>query len=147
MVSVNLIFHIVSAFTFIVLIWYLLHLQSHVAFLRELASSLSTAQPKMRVDWPEAFLRRFAEAYGLRFEQSSPSKGAERLPPQKIEGRLWAELHHSLGLEGIDWSPPRCRLEVRRKLDLDAWRMRLEASFQGKITIEWSTSSASSKGV
>jgi len=152
-VSVNLIFHIVSALTFVVLIWYLLHLQSQVAFLRDLTGSLSSAHPKLKVDWPEAFVRRLAEAYGISF-QLLPAVGADaklqKLPPQKIDIRLWAELHQQLGLEAIEWSAARCRLRVRRNLDLDQWAARLEASLQGKISVEWSASfsfaSSSSKG-
>lgn len=147
MVSVNLIFHIVSAFTFVLLIWYLLHLQSQMVFLRELTSSLTARQGKLKVDWPEAFLKRFAEAYGIRFVSSSAAKAGAKSPPQKIDLKLWSEVQHVLGLESIDWSESRCRLEVRQKLDLESWRLRLEASFQGKITFELSPSSASSKSV
>ncbi|MBC7533510.1 MAG: hypothetical protein H7318_18215 [Oligoflexus sp.] len=147
MVSVNLIFHIVSAVTFVALIWYLLHLQTQMAFLRELTLSLTAHQIKLRVDWPEAFLRHFAEAYGIRFVSSVPAKTRAQSAPQKIDLKLWSEAQNSLGLESIEWSGDRCRLEVRQKLDLESWRVRLEASFQGKILFELSPSSASSKGV
>lgn len=147
MVSVNLIFHIVSAVIFVALIWYLLHLQTQVAFLRELTSSLTVHQTKLKVDWPEAFLRRFAEAYGIRFVSSAPAETRAQSAPQKIDLKLWSEAQNSLGLESIEWSGDRCRLEVRQKLDLESWRVRLEASFQGKILFDLSPSSASSKGV
>ncbi len=151
MVSVNLIFHIVSAITFVTLIWYLLHLQAQVAFLRELANSLGSRQAKLKVDWPEGFVKRFAGAYGIRFaaltDAAGPQPKAQALPPLRIDVRLWAELHQALELESIEWSGTRCRLKVKRDIELEAWRMRLETSLQGKITFEWSTSSASSKGL
>lgn len=147
MVSVNLIFHIVSAFTFVVLIWYLLHLQSQVAFLREMARSLTVPKQKLKVDWPEAFLKRFAEAYGIVFVKSSAEKSSPKASPLKIDLKLWADAQQCLGIERIDWSESRCRLEVRQNLETESWRQRLEASFQGKITIELSPSSASSMGV
>ena len=147
MVSVNLIFHIVSAFTFVVLIWYLLHLQSQVAFLREMTKSLTVPKPKLKVDWPEAFVKRFAEAYGIGFVNSSSGPSAPKSPPLKIDVKLWADAQQSLGIERIDWAESRCRLEVRQNLESESWRQRLEASFQGKITIELSPSSASSMGV
>ena len=140
MVSVNLIFHIASAITFVVLIWYLLHLQSQMVLMRQLVTSLTSPQQKIKIDWPEAFLKRFAEVLGIRF-QSNGSK----LPPQKIDLRLWTELHYTLGIEAIEWSAPRCLLRVRREIELNSWRERLEASLQGKITIEWSPTTASSK--
>lgn len=143
MVSVNLIFHIVSAFTFIVLIWYLLHLQSQIAFVRDLTNSVTSPRPKLKVDWPEAFLKRYAEAYGIEFSARESAVAPKEKPaPQKIDLKLWAELHQSLGVESIEWALPQCRLKVRRNIELDAWRMRLEATFQGKILIEWSTASS-----
>ena len=140
MVSVNLIFHIVSVITFVVLIWYLLHLQSQLGFMRDLMSSLGSSQSKVKVDWPDAFLKRFSSVLGVRFESSG-----QKLPPQKIDLRLWSDLNRAVELDKIEWSVPHCVLSVRREEGLDLWRQRLEASFQGKITIKWSK--ASSKGV
>jgi hypothetical protein len=141
-VSVNLIFHIVSAFTFIVLIWYLLHLQSQIAFVRDLTNSVTSLRPKLKVDWPEAFLKRYADAYGIEFKVKESPNASPKPAPQKIDLKLWAELHQSLGVESIEWALPQCRLKVRRNIELNAWRMRLEATFQGKILIEWSTASS-----
>ncbi|MBC7659226.1 MAG: hypothetical protein H7249_05910 [Chitinophagaceae bacterium] len=142
MVSVNLIFHIVSAITFVVLIWYLLHVQSQMVFMRQLLRSLANPGRTVKVDWPEAFLKRFASVQGIAFQ----SNGV-KVPPQKIDLRIWTELHTQLEIERIDWAAPVCRLQVRQESELKSWGERLEASLQGKITVEWSSSKASSKDV
>ncbi len=135
MVSVNLIFHVVSALTFVLLIWYLLHMQAQLTFLRTLVSSLTQAQPKVVVDWPQAFLRKFAAAQGLSFVSHVKTEGKA----QKIDVRLWAQLHASLGVELIEFHEKSLRLKVRQSesSELEAWRSRLESSLQGKIKIEW----------
>ncbi|RZA23731.1 MAG: hypothetical protein EOP10_11910 [Proteobacteria bacterium] len=135
MVSVNLIFHVVSALTFVLLIWYLLHMQAQLTFLRTLVSSLTQSQPKVVVDWPQAFLRKFAAAQGLPFISQVKTDGQA----QKIDVKLWAELHASLGIEAIEFHEGSLRLKLRRSGDseLESWRSRLESSLQGKIKIVW----------
>lgn len=133
MVSVNLIFHVVSALTFAILIWYLLHLQAQLSFLRTLNDSLSLSQAKVILDWPQNFFRRFAGAQGIVFEEKGKHVGT----PQKMDLKLWAEAHAALGIRSIDWDENRVRLSVRRTADLDSWGPRLEASLQGKIKVEW----------
>jgi hypothetical protein len=134
-VSVNLIFHVVSALTFVLLIWYLLHLQAQRAFLRMLLSSLTLAQPRVVVDWPQAFVRKLASAQGLPFSSEAKDMGQA----QRIDVKLWAEVHATLGLESVEWQKGSLRLGVRRSsgADLESWRLRLEASLQGKMKIEW----------
>ncbi len=136
-VSVNLIFHIVSAITFVILIWYLLHLQSQLGFLREVMASLASGQSRVKVDWPDVFLKRLAAALGIAFQTSG-----QKLPPQKIDIKLWAEANRELGLTSIRWSVPTLGLGVAREPDLSGWQARLEESFGGKIKIEWSKASA-----
>lgn len=139
MVSVNLIFHVVSALTFAALIWYLLHMQAQLTFLRTLTDSLTLKQPKVVVDWPHAFLRKFAAAQAIPFVQS----GAESPAAQKMDLKAWAEAHARLGVQAIDWAGDRLRLTVRRNEDLESWGPRLEGALQGKIKIEWIESSPS----
>lgn len=133
MVSVNLIFHVVSALTFVALIWYLLYLQAQLSFLRTLMNSLSLTQPKVLVDWPSGFLKKFASAQGLAFRSSGPESPAA----QKIDLKAWSELHAALGLVAIDWAGDVLRLTVRRNQDLESWGSRLETMLQGKMKIEW----------
>lgn len=133
MVSVNLIFHLVSALTFAALIWYLLQMQAQLTFLRTLTDSLTLTQAKIVVDWPHAFLRKFAAAQAISFEQS----GAEGPPAQKMDLKTWAEVHAQLGIQSIECLGDRIRLRVRRNEDLESWKSRLESALQGKIAIEW----------
>ncbi len=135
MVSVNLIFHVVSALTFAILIWYLLQVQSQLSFLRVLSDSLTQSQAKVVVDWPEAFLRKFAAAQGIAYlDQGKASHAA-----QKIDVKLWAELHAKLGIQAIERNERLIRLTVRKNADLPEWGSRLESSLQGKMSVEWKT--------
>ena len=139
MVSVNLIFHVVSALTFAALIWYLLHMQAQLTFLRTLSDSLTLKQPKVVVDWPHIFLRKFAAAQAIPFIQS----GNESPAAQKMDLKAWAEVHAKLGLLAIEWAGDRLRLTIRRNEDLESWGPRLEDVLQGKIKIEWIETSPS----
>lgn len=96
MSGMNLIFHTLAAVALVVLLHALARLRAERDFLRMLAreASQSGGPRRLVVEEPARFLRRFAAAWGLPFEESSPLAGG----PQRIEPTPFLELFLRRGL-------------------------------------------------
>lgn len=136
MLSLTLVFHVVSALAFLVCIVWIVRLNQERRFWRQIwEASRANPQKKWILDWPHSFLRKICHTMGCRFESSAH---ADR--PCRIQLQVWIELDRLARIEGI-------RLEKQNKLLIflannlasqqqSEWVSRLEDSLEQQYEIQ-----------
>lgn len=131
-VSFNLVFHVASALTCLLLIYALLRLQSLVRFHGQLWQSLNPSRRAVHLDWPSLFLEKFGQALDIPV-QSPAEKGLA----QKIMVESWVRAHLDLGIEQIIWqSGSSLQLITRNQDQTGLWPEKLEKALGGQIKVQ-----------
>ncbi len=130
-VSFNLVFHVASALTCLLLIYALLRLQSLVRFHGQLWQSLNPSRRAVQLDWPSLFLEKFGQALDI-IVQGPAEKGMA----QKILVEVWVRAHLDLGIEQIVWqSGHSLQLITRNQDQTGLWPEKLEKALGGQIKV------------
>ena len=132
MASFNLMFHVASGLVFVVMIMWLVRLQSRVKFHEQLWRTFGRDQKAVLVDWPQNFFLKLSRMWQL--ELDWPER---EVAPQKIEVAPWVQCHAALGLLAIRRkTADAVEVRVMRSAEVVSWESRLEQALARKFKVE-----------
>jgi len=101
----SLVFHIVSAIAFLILMLWLVRLQHQISLLRAMIGEQSGRAMPVIVQWPDKFLQQFCQSLAIKLEIQAGPTGGLFSQPVRIRPKRLFSLHLKSGIDTISIRP------------------------------------------